>query len=77
MVSSAAIVAKNTPDMYQSSTQSVRVVSEKTAQILAPLWVSSWGPAETRGVTGIYIMLPSFILFWFTSAAMYSGWKFL
>lgn len=77
MVSSAAIIAKNTPDQHQSSTQSVRVACEKTAQILAPLWVSSWGPAETRGITGILIMFPSALFFCFTTGAMYSCWKFL
>lgn len=77
MVSSAAIIAKNTPDNCQSSTQSVRVVCEKIAQILGPLWVSALLPAETKGITGLLIMFPSVIFFTFTTGALFSCWNFL
>jgi hypothetical protein len=77
MVSSAAIIAKNTPEDFQSSTQSVRVACEKMAQVLGPIWVSSWVPAETRGITGVLIMFPSVLFFTFNIGALYSCWKYL
>ena len=62
-VSSAAIIARNTPEKYQSSAQSLRFISEKIAQILSPIWVNNLTPASTNGPNGILIMLPSNILF--------------
>ncbi|CAG5098733.1 Oidioi.mRNA.OKI2018_I69.XSR.g15928.t1.cds [Oikopleura dioica] len=77
LVSSASIIAKNTPEEYQSFTQSIRVASEKIAQVLAPLWVGGLLPAETNGLKGVLIMAPSIFFFIFTSSALCSVWQYL
>jgi len=77
LVSSASIIAKNTPEEYQSFTQSIRVASEKIAQVLAPLWVGGLLPADTNGVKGFLIMAPSIFFFMFTSTALNSVWQYL
>ncbi|CBY25019.1 unnamed protein product [Oikopleura dioica] len=77
LVSSASIIAKNTPEEYQSFTQSIRVASEKIAQVLAPLWVGGLLPADTNGMKGFLIMAPSILFFMFTSTALNSVWQYL
>jgi len=77
VVSSATVIAKFTPDNRQSLTQSLRFVCERVAQILAPIWVSSLGPAETQGYTGFLIMFPSIIFLAFATISLASCWRFL
>lgn len=76
-VSSAAIIARNTPEKFQSSAQSLRFISEKIAQILSPIWVNNLTPASTNGPNGILIMLPSNILFALSLGIIYLSRKFL